>query len=60
MSHRLQNTRVLNFSKEIKKINNRGVARTTANIYDGALCNNNERLENNISVYSKPYKHFYF
>ena len=32
MSHMLQNTRALNSSNEIEKINNRGVARTTASI----------------------------
>ena len=48
MSHRLQNTSVFNSSNEIKKINNRGVARTPANIKDRALCNNSERFENTI------------
>ena len=43
MSYRLQNTSLFNSSNDIKKINYKGVARTPANISDGALCNNSER-----------------
>ena len=45
MSHRLQNTSVFNSSNKIKKIYNRGVARTPENMEDGVLCSNSERLE---------------
>ena len=51
MSHKIQNTSIFNSSNEIKKINERDVARTPANILDGTLCNNSERLE--ITIFTK-------